>query len=302
MAVGTGSNASRTTIGKKKKQIMSGSSDPSGSASAAVAARKRAIDAAKAKYQGTGTVASAGPAAGLSGPTYTAPKVQAASTPPTIVPSGSTGREASGVPGGEPAISAASTGDSADILAKLTGKVGGYGIRQDAIPMLYQEPQALLRMTMQNMGMDPNKNAGMYNMALPNADLVNALSMIGLGGQKGFNAGENSNVLNYMDELFRQGLTRGGQGVDFSAGMDNILGASKDSPLANMMNLDDPRGQYAAVSSLMLPLAEAGLHPLFARSLQKSMEGLRDEYYQKYANAANPPANFQNFAGGRLGL
>jgi hypothetical protein len=36
--------------------------------------------------------------------------------------------------------------------------------------------------------------------------------------------------------------------------------------------------------------------------LQKSLQGLADEYYQQYASGAKPPANFQTFAGQRLGL
>jgi len=303
------SKSSRTATGKKRKQITTGttsaSTDTGGGGTAAALARLKSI------YGGMSGAGLSAPAA--SRPTYTAPKT----TQPKIVPSGTTGvtdaisRGMTSTSGGS--VNAASTGGGVnpaevgvtganDINQALTGKVGGYGIRPDAIPMLYQEPQALLRMTMQNMGLDPNQNQGMYNMALPNADLVNALSMIGLGGQKGYDAGENSQVLNFMDNLFRQGMTRGGQAIDFSAGMDNILGASKESPLATMMGMDDPRGQVAAVSSLMLPLAEAGLHPLFARSLQKSLQSLGDEYFQQYANAPKPPSNFQGFAGGRLGL
>lgn len=234
-------------------------------------------------------------------PTFTAPKTgvqQAALTGATSGSTGGSGGSATGSP-----VTAASTGGAAgtDISGNLTGNVGGYGIRPDAIPMLYQEPQALLRMAMASMGQSANDNPGMYNMALPNADLVNALSMIGLGGNKDYNAGEHDKVLNYMDNLFRQGLTRGGEVVDFSQGMSNLTNAAAGSPLESMLQNDDPRGQYSALSSLMLPLAEAGLHPLFARSLQKSMEALRDEYYSRYANGTPPTSMVQNM-NSRLGL
>jgi hypothetical protein len=241
-------------------------------------------------------------------PAYTAPKATTTTARvepttgndrPTYVSGNAVGTETgvnaastSGTPGG-------ATGVGGDILSPLTGQVGQYGIRPDAIPMLYQEPQALLRMAMANMGMSANKNPGMYNMALPQADLVNALSMIGLGND--YKAGDNSSMLNYMDNLFRQGLTKGGDTVDFQSGMSNILGANINTPMGEMLNNDDPRGQYSALSSLMLPLAEAGMHPLFARSLQKSMERLRDEYYQRHANGT-PPESMAGMMNSRLGL
>lgn len=252
-------------------------------------------DAASTRQYGTVT-----PSNQTVEPTYTAPKGK-----------GSTGREeaisSGGVRGADTGYNGATTvtptgvTTGTDISSTLTGNVGKYGIRPDAIPMLYQEPQALLRMAMANMGMSANDNQGMYQMALPNADLVNALSMIGLGGNKDYNAGEHDKVLNYMDNLFRQGLTKGGDVVDFSQGMSNIVNADSASPLASMLQNDDPRGQYSALSSLMLPLAEAGLHPLFARSLQKSMEALRDEYFQRYANGTPPTSMAQNM-NSRLGL
>jgi hypothetical protein len=312
MAFNATSNSYRTATGKKRKQIVTGAKDS-------------ALSALKATYGKAGPTA--GPAtqrtttgsslAGTSRPTtvstnvYKAPtsiQLTAGQDRPGAVSPASVGGASVGTGGMTPKPGTwAETGVSGpnDITSKLTGTVGGYGIRPDAIPMLYQEPQALLRMTMQNMGMDPTKNAGMYNMALPNADLVNALSMIALGGRSadkgGYDQGENSQILNYMDSLFRQGLTRGGQGIDFSAGMKNILGATADSPMGEMFSADDPRGQYAAASSLMLPLAEAGLHPLFARAFQKQLENLRDEYYQTYASGAKPTGTFAGFAGGSLG-
>lgn len=304
-------NASRTKTGAATKKAITGTSKSSSTksgrnqtSSVSSLMDKYSQSAAGSKSSryggGTNVLPTASPTIR---PTFTAPKTgveAAALTGATSSATGGSGGSATGTPV-TPATTTPTGATGTDINSNLTGNVGTYGIRPDAIPMLYQEPQALLRMAMASMGQSANDNPGMYQMALPNADLVNALSMIGLGGNKDYNAGEHDKVLNYMDNLFRQGLTKGGQVVDFSQGMQNIVGADKASPLASMLQNDDPRGQYSALSSLMLPLAEAGLHPLFARSLQKSMEALRDEYYQRYANGT-PPTSMAENMNKRLGL
>jgi len=309
-------NAGRTKTGSTTKKTITGTNKSSTSRKVGFSP----IEDVKMKYGGstyesTGNLRGRGTAdaaatrqyAAGATPVYKAPKTAA---PTTYVPPGTGVQQASltgadtAAPGGitsaEAAAAAAGTGAAGDdILAPLTGQVGKYGIRGNQIPLLYQEPQALLRMAMANMGMSANDNQGMYNSSLPMADLVNALSMVGLGND--YKAGDNSSMLNYMDNLFRQGLTRGGENVNFQAGMSNIVNANKDSPMGEMLNNEDPRGQYSALSSLMLPLAEAGMHPLFARSLQKSMERLRDEYYSRYANGT-PPTSLAGMMNDRLGL
>lgn len=178
------------------------------------------------------------------------------------------------------------------------------GVRPDAIPMLYQEPQALLRNVMAKMGMSAGSNPGLYNMALPLADpnIINALALVMLGADPGFQQGENNQVLNLMGDLFSQGLTRGGQGIDFSSGMDNIMSAGADTALGGFLSLDDPRGQVAAVKSLIGPLAQMGLNPLFARALNNQIDRMADEYYQENAFGNNPKPNFQSNIAGRLGF
>lgn len=168
------------------------------------------------------------------------------------------------------------------------------GIRSDAIPMMYQEPQALLRQVMAKMGISARSNPGLYNMALPNADLVNALALVSLGADPGFEQGNNDAVLNFMGDYFAEGMTPGGQTVDFGAGIDNIMNAGADTALAGYLDIDDPRGQVQAVKSLIGPLAQAGLHPLFARALDAQINRLADEYYQEYGFGASPRPNFQS--------
>lgn len=196
---------------------------------------------------------------------------------------------------GAPA-SGANTGLGADGRTQdLTG--WARGIRPDAIPMMYQEPQALLRQVMAKMGISAGSNPGLYNMALPNADLVNALALISLGADPGFEQGNHDAVLNFMGDYFAEGMTPGGQTVDFGAGIDNIMNAGADTALAGYLNLDDPRGQVQAVKSLIGPLAQAGLHPLFARALDAQINRLADEYYQEYGFGSNPRPNFQSNIG-----
>lgn len=233
---------------------------------------------------------------------------------PAIIPGtsgGGTGGQATGA--SSPTYSAA--GVPADIVASRSGvqaadnsnvmdqNFTGWaeGVKPDAIPMLFQEPQALLRQVMASMGMSANTNPGMYNMALPNADLANALAMIQLGASPDFSQGNTNAVLNQMGDFFQQGLTRGGQGVDFRSGMGNLMGAGIGTPLGDFLNLDDPRGQVQAMSSLMMPLAEAGLHPLFAQSLQSEINRLADEYYSRSAFGTPNEGGFQGMLNKRLG-
>lgn len=196
---------------------------------------------------------------------------------------------------GAPASGTDTGGGTSVTGAPMTGWASG--IRPDAIPMMYQEPQALLRQVMAKMGMSAGSNPGLYNMALPNADLVNALALISMGADPGFEQGNNDAVLNFMGDYFSQGLTQGGRGVDFGAGIDNIMGAGADTALGGYLNLDDPRGQVQAVKSLIGPLAQAGLHPLFARALDNQINRLADEYYQEYGFGSNPKPNFQSNIG-----
>lgn len=174
------------------------------------------------------------------------------------------------------------------------------GIRPNAVPMMFQEPQAFLRQVMGQMGMSANTNPGMYYMALPNADFANALAMLQLGGSSDFSQGNTNQVLNTMGDFFSQGLTRGGQGVDFRGGLSNALGSGTGTPLGDFLNLDDPRGQVQAMSSLLMPLAEAGLHPLFAQAFQAELSRLADEYYSRSA-FGTPDASFQAMLNKRLG-
>jgi hypothetical protein len=173
------------------------------------------------------------------------------------------------------------------------------GLRPDAAQMLFQEPQALIRQVMSSMGMSANQNPGMYYMALPQADLANALAMLQLGGNRNFDAGNINSVINTMGDFFQQGLTRGGKGVDFGSGLKNALNAGTGTALGDFLNLDDPRGQVQAMSSLLMPLAEGGLHPLFAQAFQSEINRLADEYYSRVA-FGEPGGDFQDMLGRRL--
>lgn len=236
-----------------------------------------------------------------------------AGPPRTIV--GTSGGGTGGAPTGVSSATYQAAGVPADIAASRSGvqaannsdimdqNFTGWaeGIKPNAVPMIFQEPQALLRQVMASMGMSANANPGMYNMALPNADLANALAMIQLGASPDFSQGNTNAVLNQMGDFFQQGLTRGGQGVDFRGGMGNLMGAGVGTPLGDFLNLDDPRGQVQAMSSLMMPLAEAGLHPLFAQSLQAEIQRLADEYYSRSAFGTPTEGGFQGMLNKRLG-
>lgn len=268
----TGSSKSkRTTVGQTRKGIGLKPLNDSG----------RITD--KTNQVPAGTPVVTNPIAALARSGSTGPSLSAT---PSVTATGTGGGTGGGT--GNNGSGGALTGQD------LTGWAAG--IRPDAIPMMYQEPQALLRQVMAKMGMSANDNPGLYNLALPNADLVNALSLVFMGADPGFQQGENNQVLNAMGDFFAQGLTRGGQGVDFSQGIDNIIGtgANSDTALGGYLNLDDPRGQVNAVKSLIAPLAQAGLHPLFARALDNQINRLADEYYQQYGFGSNPPANFQS--------
>lgn len=173
------------------------------------------------------------------------------------------------------------------------------GMRPDAAQTIFQEPQALLRQVMASMGMSANSNPGMYHMALPNADLVNALAMLQLGGTSNFDQGNINSVINTMGDMFSQGLTRGGQGIDFRSGLNNAMTAGTGTALGDFLNLDDPRGQVQAMSSLLMPLAEAGLHPLFAQAFQAEINRLADEYYSR-VGFGDPGGDFQDMLARRL--
>ena len=291
------SNADRTTSGKKRRQMVTGET----SAETAIGGNAKKLPGLMGGTLGGGTAKSSG--TGSSGFFDTTVKPSTVSSP--VVPNlGVTQAADRGIS----PVSAASVGNTGGTTTAGTqGNLGSdytgwaAGMRPDAANMLFQEPQALLRQVMAKMGLSANDNPGLYNMALPNADLANALALIGLGGQQGFQQGDINSVLNNMGDFFQQGLTRGGQGVDFNQGMKNIMGAGQDTALGGYLNLDDPQGQYQALASLMMPLAEAGLHPLFAKSLQNQMQKLRDEYYQRYAYGT-PPTSLAGMVGSRLGL
>jgi len=285
MAVSSGSKASRTTIGKKANTTKFDALAPSKAANV-VGGGSASSRTTTGRTSKTGLT----DATGKRGGSTPAPTIVDRSNTTADMPFPGT-PSLNQVPSG--VNPASGTGGGTNVTgAPLTGWASG--IRPDAIPMMYQEPQALLRQVMAKMGMSAGSNPGLYNMALPNADLVNALALVSMGADPGFEQGNNDAVLNFMGDYFSQGLTPGGRGVDFGAGIDNIMGAGADTALGGYLNLDDPRGQVQAVKSLIGPLAQAGLHPLFARALDNQINRLADEYYQEYGFGDNPQPNFQS--------
>lgn len=224
----------------------------------------------------------------------------AAATPPitpTVTQNRSTGylpAEASSINQIDPAIA-----DNNLMDQDFTG--WAQGLKPDAAQMLFQEPQALLRQVLASMGMSANDNPGLYYQSLPNADLVNALAMLQLGGSSDFNQGNINSVINTMGNMFQQGATRGGQGINFQGGLANALNAGTGTALGDFLNLDDPRGQVQAMSSLLMPLAEASLHPLFQQAFQAEIGRLADEFYSRSA-FGDTGGDFQDLLARRLNM
>lgn len=272
-----------TSLNKNKKKTIYGS----GTSVKAAATPTQNMVAGIAKGSGSSGVTTSGVPAQTSAQTVTG--ASSNYTPPTI-------NQLTNTP-------VAGAGQSQDASGNLGQAYTGWatGLRPDAANLMFQEPQSLLRQVMAKMGMSANNNQGMYQMALPNADLANALALIGLGGQPGFEQGDINSVINNMGDFFKQGLTRGGQGTDFQQGASNIINAGKDTALGGYLDVNDPQGQYQAAASLFMPLAEAGLHPLFAKAFQNQLERLRDEYYQRYGYGT-PPTSFTGMVGDRLGV
>lgn len=219
VAMGT-SNANRTTSGKKRRQMTTGETS---------ATTSIGTNAAKLPGLMGGTLGSGATKTGTGSNGFFDTTVKPAAVTNPVVPNVGVTQAADR---GISPVSAASVGTTGGATGSTSqGNLGSdytgwaAGMRPDAANMLFQEPQALLRQVMAKMGMSANDNPGMYNMALPNADLANALALVGLGGQQGFQQGDINSVLNNMGDFFQQGLTRGGQGVNFEQGAKNIMGA-----------------------------------------------------------------------------
>jgi hypothetical protein len=223
--------------------------------------------------------------------------ISAASTSPTVTQNRNTGylpAEASSRNQVDPAIA-----DNNLMDQEFTG--WAQGLKPDAAQMLFQEPQALLRQVLAKMGMSANDNPGLYYQSLPNADLVNALAMLQLGGSSDFNQGNINSVINTMGNMFQQGATRGGTGINFQGGLANAMNAGTGTALGDFLNLDDPRGQVQAMSSLLMPLAEASLHPLFQQAFQAEIGRLADEFYSRSA-FGDTQGDFQDLLARRLNV
>ena len=215
--------------------------------------------------------------------------------------------------GGGGGSSTTGYGSSAGINAPLTGWASG--LKPDMLnTLMVENPDAFLRQIMHQMGLDPDQNIGAFYAASPYIRNMNELALLMLGGNDDFSAGDLNSAFNWMGNFASQGMTPGGDYINFDQGLSNLMHASatggtsqNSSPgsgldaLSSYLTNNNPQGQVDSFMSLLLPLANASLHPLWARALQNEASRVGDAWVSKSAGNDMPGA-FNTFFKQRFGL
>jgi hypothetical protein len=179
------------------------------------------------------------------------------------------------------------------------------GLKPDMlIPLMLGNPDAFLRQIMDGMGMDPDQNIGALAAAAPYIQGMNELALVMLGGQDDYEQGDLNRTFNWMGDFASQGMTPGGNGVDFSQGLDNILGSATGgdslNALASALTNGTPQEQANKMMSLGGRLAEASLHPYWADAFIGELGRQGDAWVSKSAGNDMPGA-FHSFFRDRMG-
>lgn len=180
----------------------------------------------------------------------------------------------------------------------------GNGIKPDMAVQLMENPDAFLRQVMFINGYDPDRDLGIAGSASPYIQDMNQLALIMLGANPGYGSGDLNTTLNWMGNFVNQGLTPGGEYLNFQQGLNNLTangGGSNATPLySHLTNNLTSQGQASEFLGLASALANASLHPLWARAFQDEVRRQGDAYVSK--SAANQMDNFPEWIRGRLGL
>ncbi|RTL16856.1 MAG: hypothetical protein EKK55_23535 [Rhodocyclaceae bacterium] len=193
-------------------------------------------------------------------------------------------------------------GSSAGIDSELTGWAAG--LKPDMINTLMNDPGSFLRQIAYGMGLDPDQSIGAMQAAMPYVENMNELALIMLGTDPNYETGDLNSVYNWAGNFASQGMTPGGDYIDFSQGLNNLLGANTGgenlNPLESYLAINDPQGQVDAMYSLLRPLAMASLNPLWGAALLAEAGRQGDAWVSKSAGN-NMEGTFGSFFRDRMG-
>jgi hypothetical protein len=151
--------------------------------------------------------------------------------------------------------------------------------------------------------MDPDQNIGALQAALPYINDMNQLALVMLGGNQNYDTGDLDKTVQWLGNYVGQGMTPGGSYANFNQGLGNLMGAdtggSNLGPLASYLQIADPGGQVDAFNSLAVPLANASLHPLWARAFQDELNRQGAAYVSRMTGGTTNANGFNDFLAGR---
>lgn len=179
------------------------------------------------------------------------------------------------------------------------------GLKPDMLnTLMLDNREAFLRQIMDKMGLDPDTNIGALMAASPYIRGMNELALVMLGADPNFETGDMNSAFNWMGDFASQGMTPGGDMIDFSQGLANLMGAATGgdslNALESYLNINDPQGQVDAMMSLAVPLANASLHPYWADAFSREMSRQGDAWTSK-SSGNNMTGAFNSFFRDRMG-
>lgn len=179
------------------------------------------------------------------------------------------------------------------------------GLKPDMLnTLMLDNREAFLRQIMDKMGLDPDTNIGALMAASPYIRGMNELALVMLGADPNFETGDMNSAFNWMGDFASQGMMPGGDMIDFSQGLANLMGAATGgdslNALESYLNINDPQGQVDAMMSLAVPLANASLHPYWADAFSREMSRQGDAWTSK-SSGNNMTGAFNSFFRDRMG-
>jgi hypothetical protein len=203
-----------------------------------------------------------------------------------------------GVGGGIAASNLApGNGQNTDLSAPLTGLAGSFD--PSLLQYVYAQPELILKQLMQNNGQSPlTGNSGLFTAATPYMDALMSILPLAFGGGGQPNA---SAPINWMGDMMQQGMTPGGQGIDFGSVMRAAQDQLKNTSSATSQYYNapgmDPLDQINKMKELVLGAGSAGLAPQFQTALKNALNSASLNYMGKFTTgqqAGNFPSWFLN--------
>lgn len=206
----------------------------------------------------------------------------------------------------DPGVSAASGGSGSGATGldqELTGWASG--LKPDMLTALIMgNPDAFLRQIAHRMGLDPDENIGALQAAAPYIQGMNELALVMLGGNDDYEVGDMNSIFNWMGDFASQGMSPGGSMIDFSQGLNNLLGADTGgsglNALESALQIGTPQEQANKMMSLAGNLASSSLHPYWADAFIGELGRQGDAWVSKNAGN-NMTGGFNTFFKDRMG-